>query len=609
MKQTPESRPRAHLPPLFDLVRIREAFPILRRTVNGHPLIYLDNAATTQKPQGVIEVISRFYEQYNANIHRSVNLLGQLATQEFEEARAKVQRFLNAASAREIIFTRGATEAINLVAQSFGRAFVQAGDEIVISHMEHHSNIVPWQMLCEEKGAKLRVIPIDENGELLLDEYEKLLTPRTKLVSVVHVSNSLGTINPVKEIIRTAHARGIPVLVDGAQAVSHMRVDVQDLDCDFYAFSGHKVYGPTGIGVLYGKEELLRKMPPWQGGGDMIASVTFAKTTYADLPNKFEAGTPDIAGAVGLGAAIDYVERVGLENIAAHEESLLQHATRRLQAIPGVRIVGKAARKTAVISFVVDDPPLSALDVGVKLDLHGIEIRTGHHCCQPVMDRYGIPGTARISFAMYNTIAEIDYLAEVLAKIVNEAAGKARPTPQVPRELIFPKPFAPSPAVAAARLIETFDFLETWPERYQMILEFGKKLPPMPDELKTEANRVRGCQSTVHIAARKRPGTSDVLEFLADSDADLVRGLIALLQKVYSGQRVSDILAFDVENFFARLGLDKHLTLGRRNGLAAMVQRIRELARQIAEEARQEEERLKEETQQRPVKSVSAGVS
>lgn len=608
MKQTADPRHRAHLPPLFDLVRIREAFPILRRTVNGHPLIYLDNAATTQKPQAVIEVISRFYEQYNANIHRSVNLLGQLATQEFEDARAKVQRFLNAASPREIIFTRGATEAINLVAQSFGRTFVQAGDEIVVSHMEHHSNIVPWQMLCEEKGARLRVIPIDENGELLLDEYVKLLTPRTKLVSVVHVSNSLGTVNPVEEIIAIAHERGIPVLIDGAQAVSHMRVDVQELDCDFYAFSGHKVYGPTGIGVLYGKEAWLRKMPPWQGGGDMIASVTFAKTTYADLPNKFEAGTPDIAGAVGLGAALDYVERVGMENIAAHEEALLQHATRRLQAIPGVRIVGKAARKTAVLSFVVDDPPLAALDVGMKLDLHGIEIRTGHHCCQPVMDRYGIPGTARLSFAMYNTIAEIDYVAEVLAKIVNEAAGKARPTVQVPRELMFPKPFAPSPALAAAKLIETFDFLETWPERYQMILEFGKKLPPMPEELKTEANRVRGCQSTVHIAARKRPGTSDVLEFLADSDADLVRGLIAILQKVYSGQRVSDILAFDVENFFTRLGLDKHLTLGRRNGLAAMVQRIRDLAKQIADEARQEEERLKQETQ-RPAKSVSAGVS
>jgi cysteine desulfurase/selenocysteine lyase len=594
LRQTWDARSRSHLPPLFDLVRIREAFPILRRTVNGHPLIYLDNAATTQKPQVVLEAITRFYEQYNANIHRSVNLLGQLATQEYEDARLKVQRFLNAASPREIVFTRGTTEAINLVAQSYGRAFVKAGDEIVISHLEHHSNIVPWQMLCEEKGARLRVIPIDDRGELQVEELDKLLTERTRLVAVAHVSNALGTINPVERIIALAHARGIPVLVDGAQAVSHLRVDVQALDCDFYAFSGHKIYGPTGIGVLYGKEELLNRMPPWQGGGDMIASVTFAKTTYAELPSKFEAGTPDIAGAVGLGAALDYVERVGLDNIAAHEETLLRHLTRRLQGIPGVRIVGQAARKTAVVSFVVEDPPMSALDVGTRLDLHGIEIRTGHHCCQPLMDRYGIPGTARISLAMYNTIAELDYAADVLAKIVAEAKGQYRPA-EPPRELIFPKAFAASPAAAAAKLIETFDFLETWPERYQMILELGKKLPPMPAELKTEANRVRGCQSTVHLVARKRPGTSDVVEFLADSDADLVRGLIALLQKVFSGQRAADILAFEVDSFFTRLGLDKNLTLGRRNGLAAMVQRIRSQAAAIAEEAKKEEARLKQQ--------------
>jgi len=580
------SESRQHLPPLFDLVKIREAFPILRRTVNGHPLVYLDNAATTQKPSGVIEVISRFYEQYNANIHRSVNLLGQLATQEFEDARIKVQRFLNAASAKEIIFTRGTTEGINLIAQTYGRCNVSTGDEVVVSHMEHHSNIVPWQMLCEEKGAKLRVIPMDDRGVLLLDEFERMLGPRTKLVAVVHVSNSLGTINPIQAIIDIAHRNGVPVLIDGAQAVSHLRIDVQELDCDFYAFSGHKVYGPTGIGVLYGKEELLRKIPPWQGGGDMIASVTFAKTTYADLPNKFEAGTPDIAGAVGLGAALDYVERVGLENIAAHEDALLKHATRLLQDIPGVRIIGTAPEKTAVLSFVVENPPLSALDVGTKLDLKGLEVRTGHHCCQPVMDRLGIPGTVRASLAMYNTIAEVEFLARTLREIVREgstATSVIRASPST--ALSYPKPFAPSPAAAADKLCAMFDLVESWPERYQIILDLGRKLPVMPAELKTEATRVYGCQSTVHIAARKKPGTSDILEFLADSDADLVRGLIAILQKLFSGQRAGDIMAFDIEGFFTRLGLDKNLTLGRRNGLASMVQRLRELATRVCGEA------------------------
>ncbi len=577
-----ETKPRPQreaLPPLFDLKKIREDFPILHRTVNGHPLVYFDNAATTQKPRGVIEAVGRFYEHYNANIHRAVHLLSQLATGEYEEARVKVQRFLNAAEAREIIFTRGTTEAINLVAQTFGRTNVGSGDEIIVTHMEHHSNIVPWQMLCEEKGAVLRVIPINDNGEVLFDDYEKLFSPRTKLVSIVHVSNSLGTINPVKRMIETAHRRGVPVLIDGAQAVSHLKVNVQDLDCDFYVFSGHKVYGPTGIGVLYGKEKHLKAMPPWQGGGDMIASVTFAKTLYAELPNKFEAGTPDIAGAVGLGAAIDYVELVGLENIAVHEERLLRYATERIRQILGVRIIGTAAHKTGVLSFIVENPPLSALDVGTKLDLEGVEVRTGHHCCQPVMDRFGIPGTVRASFAMYNSIEEIDHFMTALRKMVEEAGAKSRPAvARASTEPVYPKPYAPSPQAAADKLATAFEFLENWPERYQQIIDFGKKLPLMPAELKTEPNRVYGCQSTVHIAARKKPGTADVLEFLADSDADIVRGLIAMLQRIYNGQKARDVLAFDMEGFFTRIGLDKNLTLGRRNGLASMVQRIRNLA-------------------------------
>jgi cysteine desulfurase/selenocysteine lyase len=577
-----ETKPRPHreaLPPLFDLKKIREDFPILNRTINGHPLVYFDNAATTQKPRGVIEAVGRFYEHYNANVHRAVHLLSQLASGEYEEARVKVHRFLNASESKEIVFTRGTTEGINLIAQTFGRTNIGPGDEIVVSTMEHHSNIVPWQMLCEEKGAKLGVVPINDSGELLFEDYEKLLGPRTKLVSVVYVSNSLGTINPVKRIVEAAHRRGIPVLIDGAQAVSHLKVDVQDLDCDFFVFSGHKVYGPTGIGVLYGKARHLDAMPPWQGGGDMIASVTFEKTIYADLPNKFEAGTPDIAGAVGLGAAIDYVELVGLENVSVHEERLLRYAAENVRQIPGVRIVGTAAKKTAVLSFVVENPPMSALDVGTKLDLEGVEVRTGHHCCQPVMDRFGIPGTTRASFAMYNSIEEIDHFVAALRKIVAEAAAKVRSvSPATTAEPAYPKAYAASPEAAADKLAAAFEFLDNWPERYQQIIDFGKKLPPMPVELKTEPNRVYGCQSTVHIAARKKPGTADVLEFLADSDADIVRGLIAILQRIYNGQRAGDVLAFDVEGFFTRIGLDKNLTLGRRNGLSSMVQRIRNLA-------------------------------
>jgi cysteine desulfurase / selenocysteine lyase len=580
---TLERKPRGQreaLPPLFDLDKVRADFPILHRVANGHPLVYFDNAATTQKPRAVIEAVGRFYEHYNANIHRAVHLLSQLATREYEEARTKVQRFLNAESAREIIFTRGTTEAINLVANSFGRKNVGPGDEIIISHMEHHSNIVPWQMLCEERGAKLRVVPINDCGEFVFEEYEKLLSPRTKIVSVVHVSNSLGTVNPVKQIVASAHRVGAVVLIDGAQAVSHMKVDVRQLDCDFYALSGHKLYGPTGIGVLYGREELLRTMPPYQGGGDMIASVTFDKTTYADLPNKFEAGTPDIAGAVGLGAAIDYLDSVGLENVAAHEDKLLRAATEKIKQIPGVRILGTAAQKVGVLSFLIENPPLSSLDVGTRLDLEGIAVRTGHHCCQPVMDRFGIPGTARASFAMYNTLAEIDHFVAALRRIVTEARAKAvsaKPQAAV-TELTYTKPYAASPQEAADKIADVFAFLDDWQQRYDQIIEYGRKLTPMPAALKVEANRVHGCQSTVHISARKKPGSDDVLEFLADSDAEVVRGLIALLQRVYSGHRASEILAFDIEGFLTRLGLDKNLTLGRRNGLAAMVQRIRALA-------------------------------
>jgi cysteine desulfurase/selenocysteine lyase len=564
----------------FDVELVRQDFPILGRQVHGRPLVYLDNAATAHKPQVVLDALRRYYTEDNANVHRGVHLLSERATREFEEARDKVRRFLNAAAAREIVFVRGATEAINLVAQSWGGANLRPGDEIVLSTMEHHSNIVPWQMACERSGAVLRVVPIDDRGEFLLDEYEKLLSERTRLVSVVHLSNSLGTVNPVRQIVELAHARGVPVLLDGAQSAGHLPIDVRELDCDFFVFSGHKVYGPTGIGVLYGKAHLLEKMPPWQGGGDMIKSVSFAKTTYADLPNKFEAGTPHIAGAIGLGVALDYVRSVGTANIAAHDDHLMRYATEQMRQVPGLRIIGTAAHKAGAISFILEDPPVAALDVGTKLDLDGIAIRTGHHCCQPVMERFGIAGTARASFAMYNTTEEIDLFVASLKEVAAGAAARSRASvvASAAPEAAYPRAAAASPRAAADELIEVFDFLEDWAARYQYILELGEEIPPLPDAFRTEANRVRGCQSTVFLWARQRPGTADVLEFLADSDADLVRGLIGILQRVYSGQKAEEVLAFDVEGFFARLGLDQHLTLGRRNGLAAMVQRIRQFA-------------------------------
>jgi cysteine desulfurase/selenocysteine lyase len=401
--------------PSFDVERIRKDFPILRTKVHGHSLVYLDNAATSQKPQSVIDALVRYYESGNANIHRGVHYLSQIATEEFEMAREMVRAFVNAAHTSEIIFTRGTTEAINLVAQTYGRQHVGAGDEVLITAMEHHSNIVPWQLLCEEKGAKLRVAPINDAGELLLDEYEKLLGPRTKLVAVGHVSNALGTINPLKRMVAMAHAHGVPVLVDGAQAVPHLAVDVQDLDADFYTFSGHKMYGPTGIGVLYGKHALLDAMPPYQGGGDMISSVTFEKTTYNKLPHKFEAGTPDMAGVAGLKAAIEYMNGIGIAKIAAHEHDLLEYATEVVSALPGVRLIGTAREKASVLSFVLDE--VHPHDIGTILDQQGIAVRTGHHCAQPVMERFHIPATVRASFAVYNTKAEIDALVRGIRKV------------------------------------------------------------------------------------------------------------------------------------------------------------------------------------------------
>jgi cysteine desulfurase/selenocysteine lyase len=399
----------------LDVARLRADFPILREQVNGHPLVYLDNAATTQKPQCVIDVESAYYARYNANVHRGVHTLSQRATDAYEAARRTVGRFIGAGAPEEIIYTSGTTGAINLVAQSYARPKLSPGDEILISAMEHHSNIVPWQLVCAQTGAVLKVVPIDEAGAFRFDAYEALLGPRTKLVAVTHVSNALGSITPIERIIAVAHAANVPVLVDGAQAISHLCVDVRALDCDFYAFSAHKIFGPTGIGVLYGKTAHLTAMPPYQGGGDMIRSVTFARTEYNDLPYKFEAGTPNIAGAIGMGAALDYVAAIGIDAIAAHEAGLLAYATEQVLAIPGLRIIGTAPEKAGIVSFTLEG--VHAHDIGTILDNDGVAIRAGHHCAMPVMEQFGVPGTARASFALYNTRQDIDALVAGIRQV------------------------------------------------------------------------------------------------------------------------------------------------------------------------------------------------
>ncbi len=400
----------------FDPQKARRDFPLLKQTAYGKPLIYFDNAATSQKPQMVIDELTKYYTEYNANIHRGVHYLSQKASQEFDDVRVKAQQFINAQSQKEIVFVRGTTEAINLVASSYGRKNISAGDEIIISAMEHHSNIVPWQMLCEEKKVVLKVIPMNDNGELLIDEFEKLISPKTKFIAVVHISNSLGTINPVKQIIVKAHQHNIPVLVDGAQSVVHTPVDVQELDCDFFAFSGHKMFGPTGIGCLYGKLHLLEDMPPYQGGGEMIHSVSFAKTTYNEVPFKFEAGTPNIADVIALGTAFDYIQSLNRKAIADYESELTEYASAKLKDIESIRLIGTAKEKASVVSFIIEG--VNALDAGMYLDTMGIAVRTGHHCTEPVMDRFKIPGTIRASFLFYNTKEEIDVMVEGVKKAI-----------------------------------------------------------------------------------------------------------------------------------------------------------------------------------------------
>jgi cysteine desulfurase/selenocysteine lyase len=578
--------------PAFDVARIRADFPILHTRSHGKHLVYLDNGATTQKPRAVINRLVRYYETENANIHRGVYELSQRSTDVYEEARRIVARFINAFDEKEVIFTRGTTEAINLVASSFGRKFIREGDEIIVSALEHHSDIVPWQIVAEAARARVRVIPMNDAGELLLDEYARMLNDRTRLVAVNHVSNALGTINDVGRITRLAHAAGAKVLVDGAQWVAHRPTDVRAIGCDFYCFSGHKLYGPTGIGVLWGRRELLEKMPPYQGGGDMIESVSFEKTTFAGLPNKFEAGTPDISGAAGLGAAIEYVESIGLNSIAPYEDALLKHATEKLSEVPGLRIIGTAANKAGAVSFVIDHPPMASLDIGTRLSAEGIAVRTGHHCCQPIMDRLGIGSTTRASFAMYNTFEEINALANALRRIVADEASRRKKSEAVfvaadradvaTAEVLYAPAAAPSPQAAADELAGDFELFEDREAKSEYVIDLGNKLPNTFEMLKAITTRVPGCMSEVYIVTRRTPGSADVIEFVADANADIVRGLIAILQRIYSGQRMEEVLAFDVEGFFRRIGLEQFITNQRRTGLAGMIQRIRQSAATLA---------------------------
>ncbi len=578
----------------FDVHAVRRDFPILQQQVHGHPLAYLDNAATTQKPQCVIDAITDYYTRYNANIHRATHTLAEQATRAYEDARRAVARFIHAPEARSCIFTRGTTDGINLVAHAYLAQRLKPGDEVLLTALEHHSNIVPWQMVCDAAGARLRIVPILDDGDVDYPAFEALLSEKTKFVAATWLSNALGTVVDAPRIVAAAHKVGAKVLIDAAQWVGHFPTDVQALDADYVVFSGHKLFGPTGIGVLWGRAGLLEEAGPYQGGGDMIETVTFEKTTYAGLPNKFEAGTQDMAGAVGLAAAIEYLTNLGLANVHDHEAALLAYCRQRLAEVPGVRLLGGAKESAAVCSFVFEGADLQAHDLGVLLDGYGVAVRTGHHCCMPLMHRLGVAATVRASFAFYNTTEEIDQLVEALEGIRGKFSGRhegtggrhggteARRHEGEDAEADYPEASASSIDEAAREMVETFDFLPDWNERMQFLLELGDKVKTIPEGQKNEATRVHGCQSTVHLTARLKPGTADVVQFVADSDAAIVKGLIGLLQHVYAGQRAADILAFDIEAFLKQLGLDQHLTVGRRNGLEGMIKRIQLLARSLS---------------------------
>lgn len=564
---------------------LREQFPILSRTVGGQPLIYLDNAATTQKPQPVIDALTRYYSQSNANVHRASHHLSAEATAAFEQARAVAARFLNASSSREIIWTRGTTEAINLVAHSWGLSQLKAGDEIILSTLEHHANIVPWQMVAARTGARIRVIPLLPNGDLDLEAYYGLLSDRTRMVAVGHVSNALGTVNPVAKIARAARQVGARVLIDGAQATPHFEVDVQALDCDFYAFSGHKLYGPTGIGVLWGREALLEQMPPWQGGGEMIERVSFSGTTYQRPPFRFEAGTPNISGVIGLGAALEWLSQQDRNTLAAHEEQLLEHALNCCATIPGFLRIGTPAHSVSLLSFRLAHQHQQ--DIGLLLDQQGIAVRTGHHCAMPLMESLGINGTTRASFAFYNTLQEVERFARVLEQIATAdkvqlsvpdqtIADTASPGPD---ESDFDSRYMDSPygrEISADALAQKLLTQRDWNGRYRELMLLGKALPSLPAELKVDNHRVSGCESDAWLLCQRDSGGT--LHFLADADARVIRGLIALVLACFNHRSAEQIRQFDIETYFNQLELARHLSPSRGNGLRAIIERIRQFA-------------------------------
>lgn len=562
--------------------RIRADFPILQSEMGGKPLAYLDNGATTQKPQVVIDAIVNYYTEDNANIHRGLYELSQRATDKYESAREKVAEFLNANEKEECIFVRGTTEAINLVATSWSKINLHPEDEVIVSGLEHHSVIVPWQMACAEAGAKLRVWYPNPDGELELETLESLLSERTKMVAIQHVSNALGVIHDVEAITKAAKRAGATVLIDGAQWVAHQATDVQAIGCDFYVFSAHKLFGPTGIGVLWGRRELLESMPPYQGGGDMIETVAFERTTYAPLPNRFEAGTPDIAGVIGLGAAIDYVEEIGFEAISNYETRLLRYAEDKMQEVQGLRILGNAPEKAAVISFVLEQPSIAPLDIAAALSNEGIAIRTGHHCCMPLMGQLEVAGTSRVSLAMYNTTEEVDRLVTALHSLV-ESRTKPTAVATEDQSIQFAPAEFPSATAAADSLAEEFLDFDDPKSKTELLMELGQELPDHFEELKKISTAVPGCMSEVYLIGRPAPDSPNNFELVADSNAEIVRGLIAVLQKLFSGHTATEILEFDIEGFFRKIGLDQFVSTQRRSGLNGMIQRIRTLSSAILE--------------------------
>ncbi|MCV6613036.1 MAG: SufS family cysteine desulfurase [Amphritea sp.] len=557
----------------MNLKAIRNQFPLLQQRVNGKPLVYLDNAATTQKPRSVLKAIDTYYRQQNANVHRGSHHLSDLATGQFEDARRTVQRFLNASNEKEIIWTRGTTEGVNLIAQSFARPMLKPGNEILLSELEHHANIVPWQMVAEQTGATIRVIPIRENGDLDLAAFDNLLNSRTRILSLTHISNALGTINPVAGLIRKARQNGTFVVIDGAQAVSHLEVDVQRLDCDFYLFSGHKLFGPTGIGVLYGRQALLEGMPPWQGGGEMIEKVSFSGTTYNQLPFKFEAGTPNIAGALGLAEAIRFLQQQDRRALAAHERSLMQKAIELCSTIPGFNRIGTPTAGTSILSFQLASHHQQ--DVGLLLDQQGIAVRTGHHCAMPLMERLQLPGTVRASFCFYNTEQEVEHFAQSLLEISQGSSFSSAPTVAT-GEVFDQSPFGRE--IHADELLEKLTAYRQWNDRYREIMQLGKLVPSLTSAMKSSEHQVRGCESDAWLLYQK--DSAGRLWFAADSDARIIRGLIALLLAAFNGKSADEILSFDLQDYFNRLQLGRHLSPSRGNGLKAIAEEILQVARE-----------------------------